>query len=380
MHIGTSNRNVNNSLFKKDMILEIVENYLPIIKKIRNTRLNSIIHLFNFNKKCKINEHSKFYVELKRIAQQKSENNLRFRIDLNQKKIISLENELLKKSFEISPTVKNTKDEINRKISNALKIDKPYVEELVNNKILTEQNDLIDYYTYSLNELNKNIFFTQEYQKMKNDIIELKSDIKYESKKRGIACIEKKHSFLKSSYNEILDMPDIEDKNKNLKSLISLQHSIKNLLTNELDYIKSKIHNITLNNYNEKTLMTYNEDGTPIYHDENHSFDFDDELTFLAKPETNEMEDSSLVKALRLENRELKNSLEELSNNYFTLLDKFHHRSHEYIINTITLTDVPLDDLSTNEETIVKQPSEIKQKTIDSKKNVTAKIHRTIVV
>ncbi len=47
-------------------------------------------------------------------------------------------------------------------------------------------------------------------------------------------------------------MPDIEDKNENLKSLISLQHSIKNLLTNELDYIKSKIHNITLNNYNEK--------------------------------------------------------------------------------------------------------------------------------
>ncbi|MBG5894219.1 hypothetical protein AB6F89_01735 [Providencia hangzhouensis] len=373
MHIDTDDRNVSNPIFKKNMALEIVENYLPIIKKIRNTRLNNFIHLFSFNKKNKVNMSSTFYLELKKIETKKNENNSRLKIELNQKKIISLENELLKKSFEISPTAKKIKENISKTITNASKIDSHYDEELVNNKILTEQNDLIDYYTYSLNELNKNIFFTQEYQKMKNDIIELKSDIKYESKKRGIVCIEKKHSFLKSSYNEILDMPDIEDKNENLKSLISLQHSIKNLLTNELDYIKSKIHNITLNNYNEKTLMAYDEDGTPIYHDENHSFDFDDELTFLTKPETNEMEDSSLVKALRLENRELKNSLEELSNNYFTLLDKFHHRSHEYILNTITLTDVPLDDLSINEETIVKQPSEIKQKTIDSKENVTAK-------
>ncbi|MBO1929206.1 hypothetical protein J4731_11890 [Providencia rettgeri] len=78
------------------------------------------------------------------------------------------------------------KENISKTITNASKIDSHYDEELVNNKILTEQNDLIDYYTYSLNELNKNIF-TQEYQKMKNDIIELKSDIKYESKKEALS-------------------------------------------------------------------------------------------------------------------------------------------------------------------------------------------------
>ncbi|MEX5734853.1 hypothetical protein, partial [Providencia hangzhouensis] len=197
MHIDTDDRNVSNPIFKKNMALEIVENYLPIIKKIRNTRLNNFIHLFSFNKKNKVNMSSTFYLELKKIETKKNENNSRLKIELNQKKIISLENELLKKSFEISPTAKKIKENISKTITNASKIDSHYDEELVNNKILTEQNDLIDYYTYSLNELNKNIFFTQEYQKMKNDIIELKSDIKYESKKRGIVCIEKKHSFLK---------------------------------------------------------------------------------------------------------------------------------------------------------------------------------------
>ncbi len=72
----------------------------------------------------------------------------------------------------------------------------------------------------------------------------------------------------------------MEDQNENLKSLINLQSIIKNLLIKELDDVKSKIHNITLDNYSEKNLMAYDEDGTPIYHDENHSFDFDDELTF----------------------------------------------------------------------------------------------------
>ncbi|CAB5544155.1 hypothetical protein AB6F64_01605 [Providencia hangzhouensis] len=369
MHIDTINRNVSNPIFKKNIALEIAKNYSPIINKIRNTRLNNFIHLFSFNKKNKVNMDSKFYLELKKIETKKNENNSRLKVELNQNKIISLENELLKKSFEISPTVKNTKDEINRKISNALKIDKPYVEELVNNKIIKEQNDLIDYYTYHI----KNIELIETKEQLKNDIYKLKSEIKNESKIRGIAYLEKKHAILESSYKEIENTFEVEDQNENLKSLINLQSIIKNLLIKELDDVKSKIHNITLDNYSEKNLMAYDEDGTPIYHDENHSFDFDDELTFLAKPETNEMEDSSLVKALRLENRELKNSLEELSDNYFTLLDKFHHRSHEYILNTITLTDVPLDDLSTHEETIVKQPSEIKQKTIDSKENVTAK-------
>ncbi|WP_350025060.1 hypothetical protein [Providencia rettgeri] len=398
MHIDTINRNVSNPIFKKNIALEIAENYFPIIKKIRNTRLNNFIHLFSFNKKNKVNMDSKFYLELKKIETKKNENNSRLKVELNQNKIISLENELLKKSFEISPTVKNIKDEINRKISNALKIDKPYVEELVNNKIIKEQNDLIDYYTYHI----KNIELIETKEQLKNDIYKLKLEIKNESKIRGIYYLEKKHEILESSYKEIENTFGVEDQNENLKSLINLQLIIKNLLIKELDDIKNKIHNITLNNYNKKpinpkksqiskklmeeknsvtpeesiikkNLIICDEDGTPIYHDEDHNFDFDDELTFLAKPETNEMEDSSLVKTLRLENRELKNSLEELSNNYFTLLDKFHHRSHEYILNTITLTDVPLDDLSTNEETIVKQPSEIKQKTIDSKENVTAK-------
>lgn len=369
MHIDTVNRNVSNPIFKKNMALEIVENYFPVIKKIRNTRLNNFIHLFSFNKKNKANMSSKFYLELKKIETKKNENNSRLKVKSNQNKITSLENELLKNSFEISPTVKSIKDEINRKISNALKIDKPYVEELVNNKIAKGQNELIDYYIYHID----NIKLTKTKDHLKNDIERLKSQIKNESKIRGIFYFEKKHEILKSAYKEIEETSEIEDQNKSLKSLITLQTSIKNLLINELDDVKSKIHNIALDNYSKKTLMAYDEDGTPIYHDENHSFDFDDELTFLVKPETNEMEDSSLVKALRLENRELKNSLEELTDDYFTLLNKFYHRSHEYILNTITLTNVSLDDLSTNEETIVKQPSEIKQKTIDSKENVTTK-------
>lgn len=165
MHIDTDNRNVSNPIFKKNMALEIVENYLPIIKKIRNTRLNNFIHLFSFNKKNKVNMSSTFYLELKKIETKKNENNSRLKIELNQKKIISLENELLKKSFEISPTAKKIKENISKTITNASKIDSHYDEELVNNKILTEQNDLIDYYTYSLNELNKNIFLHKNIKK-----------------------------------------------------------------------------------------------------------------------------------------------------------------------------------------------------------------------
>lgn len=245
MHIDTINRNVSNPIFKKNIALEIAENYFPIIKKIRNTRLNNFIHLFSFNKKNKVNMDSKFYLELKKIETKKNENNSRLKVELNQNKIISLENELLKKSFEISPTVKNTKDEINRKISNALKIDKPYVEELVNNKIIKEQNDLIDYYTYHI----KNIELIETKEQLKNDIYKLKLEIKNESKIRGIYYLEKKHEILESSYKEIENTFGVEDQNENLKSLINLQLIIKNLLIKELDDIKNKIHNITLNNY-----------------------------------------------------------------------------------------------------------------------------------
>ncbi|HHE6470719.1 TPA: hypothetical protein ACPFI9_003106 [Providencia rettgeri] len=398
MHIDTINRNVSNPIFKKNMALEIAENYFPIIKKIRNTRLNNFIHLFSFNKKNKVNMDSKFYLELKKIETKKNENNSRLKVELNQNKIISLENELLKKSFEISPTVKNTKDEINRKISNALKIDKPYVEELVNNKIIKEQNDLIDYYTYHI----KNIELIETKEQLKNDIYKLKLEIKNESKIRGIDYLEKKHEVLESSYKEIENTFEVEDQNENLKSLINLQLIIKNLLIKELDDIKNKIHNITLNNYNKnsinpknsqiskklmeekksatpeesiikKNLITCDEDGTPIYHDEDHDFHFDDELAFLTKPETDDIEGSLLVKSLRLENRELKSRVEELNNDYFNLLNKLIHKSQENELKTMILTSPSSGYISENEEILTRQQIEIKQKITDSKEIIAAK-------
>ncbi|HGN1707349.1 TPA: hypothetical protein ACKRTE_003256 [Providencia rettgeri] len=334
MCINTSNRNVNNSVFKRSIALDIIENYFPFIKKINNITLNNFIHLFSFNEKNKSDERPKFYVKLKEIHPQKSESNLC--IKSNQIKIISLENELLKKSFEISSTVKTIKNDINNSIINASKIDKFYVEELVNNKIIKKQNELIDYYTYHIH----NVKLIEDKDQLKNDINELKSEIKSESKKLGVSYLEKKHEILESSYKEIENTFEIEDQNEMLKSLIYLQTSIKNLLTIELDDVKSKMHNITSGNYSwksinpkknkiskkltdekksetqeepiiKKNLITYDEDNTPIYHDESHQFDYDDFME--KKPEIESEYVSVMIEDVVDENIELYKSITELS-------------------------------------------------------------------
>ncbi|MEX6209889.1 hypothetical protein AB6G58_07300 [Providencia huaxiensis] len=84
---------------------------------------------------------------------------------------------------------------------------------------------------------------------------------------------------------------NIEGKNKKIEKLIKIQNSVKILLSNELKDIKNKVHNITLDkNALEKNILalkkpiicesfiTYDEDNTPIYHNESHDFDFDDLL------------------------------------------------------------------------------------------------------
>lgn len=329
MYINTPNRNVNNPLCKRSIVLDIIENYFPIIKKIHNSTLNNFIQLFSFNEKNKLNERSKFYVELKKINPQKIERNLP--LESNQKKIKSLENELFKKSFETSPTIETIKSDINKSIINASKIDKPYVKELVNDKIIKKQNELIDCYTSQIH----NIKLTEDKEKLKKDIAELKLEIKITSKKLGVSYFEKKHAILESSDIEIDNAVEIKEKNEMLKSLINLQTSIKNLLIIELENVKSKMHNITLDDYTRKSinqknsktseklteekknetleeliikkdLITYDEDNTPIYHDESHDFDFDDYLEF--KSENGYIEND---KKLIFENHSLYNLLNE---------------------------------------------------------------------
>ncbi|MBN4865861.1 MULTISPECIES: hypothetical protein [Providencia] len=172
----------------------------------------------------------------------------------NIEKINSLENILIQKKFDITSTVKNLKKDIEKQINNILKSESIHDKNYATNETLNKQKDIIEYYTYSLKELNKNEILTRKSKKIKDDIIELKSAIKYESKIKGLNYLEKKHSFLKSSHDEILDTIDIEDKNEKLENLIKIQNSIKNLLKIELKNLKGKVYNIT-SDYQKENLV-----------------------------------------------------------------------------------------------------------------------------
>lgn len=92
-------------------------------------------------------------------------------------------------------------------------------------------------------ELNKCLL--EETETLKGEILNLKTDIKYESKIKGLSYFEKKHTYLDSTYNEILNMTDTKEREEKLVSLIEIQKSVKNLLEVELGSIKDKVHNIT---------------------------------------------------------------------------------------------------------------------------------------
>ncbi|MBC8654732.1 hypothetical protein GQR86_19670 [Providencia vermicola] len=87
---------------------------------------------------------------------------------------------------------------------------------------------------------------TNKSEELKNEIDDLKSAIRYESKIRGIAYLKKESKYLVSLEKEIPMENNIEGKNKKIEKLIKIQNSVKILLSNELKDIRNKVHNITL--------------------------------------------------------------------------------------------------------------------------------------
>lgn len=102
MNINTQTlmKNIDNTLSKKNIFIAIIRENFPIIKAINNVNLNNFFYIFHSNNK-------KTHLE----TVKKSEQTLNSEVTLNITKIKSLENESTKRSFEISSTVENLKDE-----------------------------------------------------------------------------------------------------------------------------------------------------------------------------------------------------------------------------------------------------------------------------
>ena len=371
-------KNIINMLAKENLLMMITKEYVATIKRVKNTNLKNFVNIFKSN-----NQQTPFE------KVKKSEKNLKSEVTSNITKITSLENNLTKRSFKISSTVQNLKNDINKHINNALKIDKPSARALALNEILKEQNDIIDYYTFSSNELEKNESLTNESKKLKNEIIELKSSIKCESKIKGISYLEKKSTYLSTLENNISEADDTDEKNEKLKTLIEAQKSVKNLLSIELNDIKNKVHNIT-SKHNEdvkkiverESLMTYDEDNNPIYHDEFHDYKYED--VFEIKPELENSNNDVTIKELTDENLQLRYLLVDLKKdlqNYKTVVQDLRivnndnnkeinvlnkeRINNEKSMNTISSTSLSSGNHSSNEEINLIQNFKIYEKEIE---------------
>ena len=375
MNINTQTlmKNIDNTLSKKNIFIAIIRENFPIIKAINNVNLNNFFYIFHSNNK-------KTHLE----TVKKSEQTLNTEVTLNITKIKSLKNESTKRSFEISSTVENLKDEKNKNINNALKIDKPYARDLVINKTSKNQNDTINCYESSSNELEKNESLTNESEKLKNEIIELKSSIKCESKIKGILYLEKKSTYLSTLENDVSETDNTNKKNKKLNELINMQKSVKNLLSIELDDIKNKVHNITSknNNIERESLMTYDEDNNPIYHDESHDFNYDD--FFEKKSEFENINNNVIFKELTNENLQLRCLLVDLKKdlqNYKTIVQDLRivnndnnkkinvlnkeRINNEKSMNTISSTSLSSGNHSSNEKINLIKNIKIHEKKIE---------------
>ncbi len=110
-----------------------------------------------------------------------------------------------------------------------------------------------------------------EMESLKNEIINLKDDIRYTSKVKGIAYFHKEHNYLRSSIETTLNIPDIAEQNKEISDIISIQKSVRNLLKLELDELKTKNYNITLGINHSSSKQKKNND-TDVQINLNESF------------------------------------------------------------------------------------------------------------
>ncbi|EJD6411499.1 hypothetical protein P7V44_11180 [Providencia sp. CRE-3FA-0001] len=310
------------SLYRKNSSTGAKKETPTITQKIKNLKINNPFSFFHFNKK---NTESKFYISLPEAGSKGSDLNLLNKLNSNKKTISSLENKLINNSFNIPQFIKDLKNKTENSIDNLLGKNDFFSEIPATDKIIEKQNETIGYLKHYLDLLDKNKKLTNKSEELKNEIDDLKSAIRYESKIRGIAYLKKESKYLVSLEKEIPMENNIEGKNKKIEKLIKIQNSVKILLSNELKDIKNKVHNITLDkNALEKNILalkkpiicesfiTYDEDNTPIYHNESHDFDFDD--LFEKKLETENTKNNRIIKNLILENDLLYNSIEELDN------------------------------------------------------------------
>ncbi|QCJ68680.1 hypothetical protein C9446_01595 [Providencia heimbachae] len=130
------------------------------------------------------------------------------------------------------------------------------------NKIKNTQNELA---------LQKNKKLHSEMEFLKNEIINLKDDISYTSKVKGISYFHKKHNYLRSSIEAALKIPDIAEQNKEISDIIPIQQNVRNLLELELDELKTKNYNITLGINHSSSKQKKNND-TDVQINLNESF------------------------------------------------------------------------------------------------------------
>ncbi|HEC8327854.1 TPA: hypothetical protein RG647_RS05685 [Providencia rettgeri] len=322
MKTNTLNNTITSSLYRKSSSTGAMREPPSIIQKIKNMKVNNPFSFFRFNPK---NTESTFHINLTVVSSKESNLNLFNKLNSNKKTIFSLENKLIEKSFNIPQFIKDLKNKIENSIDNLLDKNKFFSENPATDEIIETQNETIGYLKHYLDLLDKSEKLTNKHEELKNEIDDLKSSIRYESKTRGISHLKKESKYLASLEKEISIENDIEERNEKLEELIKIQSSVRTLLSNELKDIKNKVHNITLDKNTlgknilslkktiiSESLITYDEDNTPIYHNESHNFDFDD--FFEKKPEVGNKKNNANIDNLIFENDSLYNLIEELAN------------------------------------------------------------------
>ncbi|WP_375083890.1 hypothetical protein ACE2AL_01560 [Providencia sp. SKLX074055] len=322
MKTNTLNNTITSSPYRKISSTGAMRESPSIIQKIKNMKVNNPFSFFRFNPK---NTESTFHINLTVVSSKESNLNLFNKLNSNKKTIFSLENKLIEKSFNIPQFIKDLKNKIENSIDNLLDKNKFFSENTATDEIIETQNETIGYLKHYLDLLDENEKLTNKHEELKNEIDDLKSSIRYESKTRGISHLKKESKYLASLEKEISIENDIEEKNEKLEELIKIQSSVRTLLSNELKDIKNKVHNITLDKNAlgknilalkktiiSESLITYDEDNTPIYHNESHNFDFDD--FFEKKPEVENKKNNENIDNLIFENESLYNLIEELGN------------------------------------------------------------------
>lgn len=322
MKTNPLNNTTTSSLYRKTSSASSTREPLITIKKIKNIKANTSFSFFRFNQK---NTKSKFHINLTEVNSKKSDLNLFNKLNSNQKTISSLENKLIEKSFKIPQFIKDLKNKIESSIDRSVDKNIFFIESSTTNEIIKKQNETIGYLKHYLDLLDENEKLTNKKEELKNEIDDLKSSIRYESKTKGISYFKKESKYLSSLEEEVSKEINMEEKNEKLEELIKIQDSVRILLSNELKDLKNKAHNITLDkNALEKNILapkktimsesltTYDEDNTPIYHNESHNFDFDD--FFEKKPEIGNKKNNENIDNLIFENEALYNLIEELGN------------------------------------------------------------------